>query len=151
LQKAQGTCEKARASLYCAHDVRKTRAQIIQALKANPNGLAVAQQFGVSSPVIYKIAKKAKIALGRGGKPTWPIEKIPEIIKALKANPNGLAVAQQFDGVPVSAVYRLAKKENIRLGQPKWLIEKIPEIIKALKAKHSYGLSVGKKREHKTG
>ena len=43
------------------------RAQIIDALKANPNASAVAREVGASHGSVKLIAKAAKIDLGRGG------------------------------------------------------------------------------------
>jgi transposase len=120
------------------------RTQVIEALKNNPHGLTVAKQFGVSYRVIYGIAKEAKIALGREEKAKWVVEKTPEIIAALKGNPNAAAVARQFDGVSAKAVARLAKNANIELVNARKMREKRrAQIIRALQANPN-GLAVAK-------
>jgi transposase-like protein len=99
------------------------RAQIIKALKANPNANAVAREIGdVSAPTVCKLAKKANIALGKGGPKKFSAEKRAQIIKALKANPNASAVAREIGGVGCWVVARLAKKANIELvaGKAAW-------------------------------
>jgi hypothetical protein len=92
------------------------RVQIITALKANPNGLAVAKQVGgISAPTVYALAKKANIALSLGGPKKFSAEKQAQIIKALKANPNASEVARQIGGISSRTVARFAKKANIEL------------------------------------
>ncbi len=99
------------------------RALIIEALKANPNGLAVVKQVGgISAPTVYALAKSANIALGRGGPKKFSAEKQAQIIKALKANSNASEVARQIGGISSRTVARLAKKANIELtaGKAAW-------------------------------
>jgi transposase-like protein len=93
------------------------RAQIIEALKANPNAKAVARAIGgVSSSSVHLIAKAAKIDLGRSGPKKVSAEKQALILEALKANPNASAIARQFGGMSYKTVTRLAEKANIKLG-----------------------------------
>jgi|HubBroStandDraft_6_1064221.scaffolds.fasta_scaffold594740_2 transposase-like protein len=93
------------------------RAQIIDALKANPNASAVARQYGVSHPTVRGMAKAAKIDLGRSGPKKVTPEKRARIIKALEVNPNASAVAREIGGISYAATARLAKKANIALAQ----------------------------------
>ena len=91
------------------------RAQIIAALKANPNASAVARQIGgVSIETVTHIAHQAKIALPRGGRWKLPAEEQARIIASLKKTPNARAVSKQH-GVSYAKVYKLAKRENIQL------------------------------------
>jgi hypothetical protein len=93
---------------------QKKRAEIVEALKANPNARAVARQVGgVSQKTVWNIAKQTGLELSGGH---FLREKRAEITGALKANPNTQAVARQVGGVSQSTVYRLAKKANIKLG-----------------------------------
>jgi hypothetical protein len=93
------------------------RAQIIKALRANPNATAVARQSGgVSLSAVMYIAKKEKIALRKGGPPKLSAEKQAQIIKALKAKPNASEVARQVGGISYQTVARLARKANIELA-----------------------------------
>jgi transposase-like protein len=94
------------------------RAQIIEALKTNPNGSAVARQYGVSSPTVRSLAKAAKIDLGKSGPKKVTPEKRARIIKALELNPNASAVAREIGGISYAAISRLARKVNIALAQP---------------------------------
>jgi hypothetical protein len=92
------------------------RAQIIEALKANPNGLAVVKQVGgINAPTVYALAKKANIALSLGGPKKFTAEKQAQIIEALKANPNASEVARRIGGISSRTVARFAKKANIEL------------------------------------
>jgi hypothetical protein len=91
------------------------RAQIIAALKANPNASAVARQIGgVTIETVTYIARQAKIALPRGGRWKLPAEAQARIIASLKETPNARAVSKQH-GVSYAKVYKLAKRENIQL------------------------------------
>ena len=93
------------------------RAQIIEALKANPNAKAVAREVGgVSSSSVHLIAKVAKIDLGRSGPKKVSAEKQALILEALKTNPNASAIAREFGGMSYKTVTRLAEKANIKLG-----------------------------------
>jgi len=94
------------------------RAQIIEALKTNPNASAVAREVGgVSASSVHYIAKAAKIDLGRSGPKKVSAEKRERILEALKLNPNASAIARQFGGMSYKTVTRLAEKANIKLGQ----------------------------------
>jgi hypothetical protein len=93
------------------------RAQIIAALKANPNLAAVARKSGVSTGTVGRIAKKAKIDVGKSGPKKVSAEKRAQIIAALKANPNATAVAREIGGISDKLVGRLAKKAKIALGR----------------------------------
>ena len=91
------------------------RAQIIAALKANPNASAVARQIGgVSIETVTHIAHQAKIALPRGGRWKLPAEEQAHIIASLKETPNARTVSRQH-GVSYGRVYKLARRENIQL------------------------------------
>jgi hypothetical protein len=93
------------------------RADIIKALKANPNATQVAKEIGGIHPAsVMGIAKKAKIALRRGGQTKVSAEKHAQIIAALKANPNASQVARQIGGISYKTVARIAKRANIRLA-----------------------------------
>jgi hypothetical protein len=95
---------------------KKQRAQIIAALKSNPNASAVTRQIsGATYHMVWQIAKKADIKLSVG-RPSVAAEKRPQIIAALAVNPNARAVAGQF-GVSVTAVWQIAKKAEIKLAQ----------------------------------
>jgi hypothetical protein len=94
------------------------RAQIIAALKANPNASVVARQVGgVSKITVWKIAKLEGIELtaGKAAKGVLPPEKHAKIIAALKANPNASVVARQVGGVSKTTVWKIAKWEGIEL------------------------------------
>jgi hypothetical protein len=95
------------------------RAQIIDALNANPNSTAVAKQIGgVSQATVWKIAKAAGIELTAGkaarGHPI-SAEKRAQIIEALKSNPNARQVARQIGGVSRVTVWKIAKAAGIEL------------------------------------
>jgi len=93
------------------------RAQIIEALKANPNAAAVARQVGdISRRAVSYIAKSAEIDLGRSGPKKISAEKGALILEALKLNPNASAIAREFGGMSYKTVTRLAEKANIKLG-----------------------------------
>jgi hypothetical protein len=94
------------------------RAQIIAALKANPNASQVARQMGdISVWLVFAIAKEAKIALRRGGKTKVSAEQHAQIIEALKADPNASAVARKIGGISSRTVARMAEKANIELTE----------------------------------
>jgi hypothetical protein len=98
-------------------------AEIIAALKANPNATQVARQIGdVSSQTVCKIAKRAGIELtagkaaSEGGlRPPLSLTKREKIIAALKVNPNAAEVARQIGGVSRVTVLRIAKSAGIEL------------------------------------
>jgi hypothetical protein len=94
-------------------------ANIIAALKGNPNASQVAQQIGgVSHMTVGKIAKAAGIALAAAGK-RFSAEKRAQIIGALKANPNAREVAKQIGGVSHVGVWKIAKAVGIELTRGK--------------------------------
>jgi hypothetical protein len=112
------------------------RAQIIAALKANPNASAVARQVGgVSDVTVWKIAKEAGIKLAGKGVVTSP-EKRAEIIAALKTKRNASAVTRQVGGASLSTVKKIAKQARIKLAGKgvRTTPEKRAKIIAALKA-----------------
>src|SRR5262252_8654070 len=84
-------------------------AQIIAALKDNPNAKQVARN-GVSHTKVGKIAKAAGIALAGAeyGK-RLSAKQRAQIIGALKTNPNAAAVAKQIGGVSHTTVGKIAK------------------------------------------
>src|SRR5215469_821293 len=97
------------------------RAQIITALKDNPNATQVARKIGgVSNTTVGKIAKAAGIALAGAeyGK-RLSAEKRAQITTALKANPNAAEVAGQIGGVTHVAVWKIAKAAGIELTRGK--------------------------------
>src|ERR1700676_2904587 len=92
------------------------RAQIIAALKANPNARAVAKQVGgVNHVTVWKIAKQTGIALAVENPGLSPQTRA-KIIAALGANPNASAVAKQVGGVSLRTVWRIAKQTGIALA-----------------------------------
>ena len=99
----------------------KQRAQIIAALKTNPNGAAAAKQIGgVSHTTVVKIAKAAGIALvGAEYGKQLSAEKRAQIIATLKTNPNAAAVAKQIGGVSHVVVWKIAKAAGIELTKGK--------------------------------
>jgi transposase-like protein len=118
------------------------RAKIIAALKANPNASAVARQTGgVSNHTVGKIARRAgiRLAAATGERRVVTPQKRAKIIAALKANPNGRAVARQVGGVSNFTVGKIAKKAGIDLAAAEAARrvvtpEKRAKIIAALKA-----------------
>ena len=90
------------------------RAQIIAALKNNPNAAAVARETGVSQPTVWKTAKRAGIELTGRTHSRIPSELHAQIIAALKNNPNAAEVAREI-GVGHSTVWRIAKDAGIEL------------------------------------
>ena len=96
-------------------------AQIIGALKANPNAKQVARKIGgVSHTKVGKIAKAAGITLapGESGK-QLSAEQRAQIIGALQANPNASEVARQIGGVSYAVVWKIAKAAGIDLTRGK--------------------------------
>jgi len=90
-------------------------AQIIAALKDNPNAKQVAGKIGgVSHTMVGKIAKAA----AESGKRLSADERA-QIIGALKANPNASEVAKQIVGVSHVAVWKIAKAAGIELTRGK--------------------------------
>ncbi len=120
----------------------KKRARIIAALKANPNGRAVARQFGdVSGNTICKIAREAGIDLAAANEARRFVssEKRAKIVAALKANPNASAVARQVGGVSVSTTRSIGTQAGIDFAAVKIARRALPaltraKIIAALKA-----------------
>ena len=97
------------------------QAQIIAALKDNPNATQIARKIGsVSHTKVGKIAKAAGITLpvAESGK-RLSAEQRAQIIDALKANPNTAAVAKQIGGVTQVGVWKIAKAAGIELTRGK--------------------------------
>jgi hypothetical protein len=95
------------------------RAQVIEALKLNPNGDAIARKVGGITPqTVRAIAKQTGIPLAaenlKKAKRLSP-EKRAQIIEALKANPNGNLVARQVGGISSRTVQKIAEQAGIRL------------------------------------
>jgi hypothetical protein len=88
------------------------RAEILAALRVNPNSGAVARAYGVSGAAVSKIAKQANIKLA--GKRQVSPEQRAEIIAALQVNPNASAVAA-VRGWSSSTVMVIAKEAEIPL------------------------------------
>ena len=114
-------------------------AQIIGALKANPNAKQVARKIGgVSHTKVGKIAKAAGIALAaaESGK-RLSAKQRAQIIAALKTIPNAAAVAKQIGGVSHTTVVKIAKAAGIALVGAEYgkqlSAEKRAQIIAALK------------------
>jgi nicotinate-nucleotide pyrophosphorylase len=103
------------------------RAKIVQALKINPNGAAVARRVGGITPqTVRAIAKQAGIPLAaenlKKAKRLSP-EKRAQIIEALRANPNGNLVARQVGGISSRTVQKIAEQTGIKLsttGERHW-------------------------------
>src|SRR6516162_8448785 len=100
------------------------RAQIIGALKANPNATEIAREVGcVNYRTVVRLAEGAGIELTAGkavrGHPRLSPEKHAQIIGALKANPNASEVAKQIVGVSHVAVWKIAKAAGIELTRGK--------------------------------
>jgi transposase len=96
-------------------------AQIIAALKDNPNATQVARKIGgVSHTKVGKIAKAAGITLAaaESGK-RLSSEQRAQIIGALKGNPNTSEVAKQVVGVSQVAIWKIAKAAGIELTRGK--------------------------------
>ena len=117
------------------------RAQIIAALKLNPNGAAVAKEIGgVSRGTVSAIARSAGIDLGVAGWKKFPPEARAKIAAALRLNPNASAVAKQFGGVSKGTVRNIAREAHIELAEEnrtktnRLSTRKRAQIIKALKA-----------------
>jgi hypothetical protein len=89
------------------------RAEVIAALKANPNASAVARDCRVSKGVVGSIAKQNNIDLA--GKRTLSPAQRTQIIAALKANPNASAVAREIGNVSPTTVGIVAKEMNMPL------------------------------------
>jgi hypothetical protein len=93
------------------------RAQIIEALKSNPNRLAVARQVGgVSHETVCVIARKLGIGLDQKGPKRFSSEARAEITAALRANPNATAVAKEIGEISPGTVSVIAKEANIPLA-----------------------------------
>jgi hypothetical protein len=88
------------------------RAQIIEALKANPNASAVARAFGVGNTAGRAISKQANIKLA--GKRKVSPEQRAQIIAALRVNPNAVAVAAAM-GWSDTTVTLIAREAEIPL------------------------------------
>jgi transposase-like protein len=111
------------------------RAQIIAALKENPNASAVGRQVGVSDVTVWKLAKQTGIKLAGKGVALSP-EKRAQIIAALKTKRNASAVTRQVGGVSLSTVKKIAKQARIKLAGKGVVTtpEKRAKIIAALNA-----------------
>jgi transposase len=98
-------------------DSATRRAEIIEALRANPNASQIAKQVGLSKFTTWRIAKAAGIELTAGKAVAgWlPAEKRAEIIEALRANPITTQVAKQVGGVSQVTVWKIARAEGIEL------------------------------------
>jgi len=93
------------------------RAQIIEALKSNPNRSAVATSVGgVSHETVCVIARKLGIGLDEKGSKRFSSEDRAKIAAALRANPNATAVAKEIGGISPGTVSAIAKEANIPLA-----------------------------------
>jgi len=120
---------------------QEKRAQIIAALKINPNGAAVAKEVGgVSRGTVSAIARRAGIDLGARGWKKFPAETRAKIAAALRKNPNASAVAKQIGGVSAGTVRNIGREAGIELAEEnlaktkRLSTRKRAQIIKALKA-----------------
>ena len=114
------------------------RAEVIAALKDNPNTYQVAEAVGgVSRATVYRLAKENNIAtIAKGKKPRVPDEKCAAIITAFRDNPNARQVADTVGGVSSVTVLRLAKRNGVAVtkrGRPPMPDKKRAEIIAALR------------------
>ena len=106
-------------------------AQIIDALKDNPNAKQVAPKIGgVSHTKVGKIAKAAGITLAaaESGK-RLSAKQRAQIIGALMANPNAAEVANQIGGVSHVVVWKIAKAAGIKLTRGKAASDHRPDEI----------------------
>lgn len=115
-------------------------AQIIAALKDNPNATQVARKIGgVSHTKVGKIAKAVGITLAtaESGK-RLSIDQRAQIIGVLKANPNAIQAARKIGGVSRTTVGKIAKAAGIALAAAesgkRLSAEQRAQIIGALKA-----------------
>jgi hypothetical protein len=92
---------------------RNTRSKIVAALKANPDTVRVAGEFGLKRVAVWHIGRAAGIRFSRG----ISTEKRAEIIAALKTNPNARQVARQIGGVSHATVCNIARAEDIPLSR----------------------------------
>jgi hypothetical protein len=121
---------------------KENHAQIIAALKDNPNAKQVAREVGGASyRTVVRLAKGAGIELTAGKAARGHDRPSPDrakIIAALKDNPNTLQVARQVGGVSHQTVGKIAKAAGIELaaaGDGKRLsAAKRAQIIVAIKA-----------------
>ena len=119
------------------------RAQIIAALKDNPNAAQIAREVGgVGYRTVVRLAEGAGVELTAGkavgGRPRFSAEKRALIIAALKDNPNATQIAQEIGGVSHTTVGKIAKAAGIALAAAEYgkrlSAEKRTQIVDALKA-----------------
>lgn len=114
-------------------------AEIVAALRVNPNASQVARQVGgVTHVTVWRYAKAAGIKLEAGKavqrRARKSAEKREQILAALKANPNARAVARQVGGISHSSVSKMARAKAIELRRYNRLPSaKVAEIVAALK------------------
>jgi hypothetical protein len=122
---------------------KEKRAQIIAALKDNPNATQITREVGGANyRTVVRLAKGAGIELtvgkaARGHDRPSP-EKRAQIIAALKNSPNAKQVAREIGGVSHTTVGKIAKTAGIALAAAecgkRLSAEKRAQIIGALKA-----------------
>ena len=130
---------------------KEKRAQIIAALKDNPNAAQIAREVGgVGYRTVVRLAEGAGIELtagkAAGGRPRFSAEKRSRfsaekralIIAALKDNPKATQIAQEIGSVSHTTVGKIAKAAGIALAAAEYgkrlSAEKRTQIVDALKA-----------------
>jgi hypothetical protein len=107
------------------------RAEIVAALRVNPNASQVARQVGgVSEQTVRTMGLAEGIDFGAAAKNKVDLltKKRPAIVAALRVNPNASEVARQIRGVSAVCspcelyvkVRKIAKAEGIRLEGQSW-------------------------------
>jgi transposase-like protein len=89
------------------------RADIIKALKTNPNASAVGKEYGVSKTAVSNIARQADIELA--GKKTLSAEQRAQVVAMLKADANASAIARELGNISPTTVGIIAKELNVPL------------------------------------
>jgi hypothetical protein len=109
----EGLREKTALCLIDSMIPETKRAEILAALRGNPDANAVARHYRVSDFTVRKMAKQANIKLAACKKKVSP-EQRAEIIAALQVNPNASAVAAARGWSPATVTV-IAKEAKIPL------------------------------------
>jgi DNA-binding transcriptional ArsR family regulator len=99
------------------------RAEIVAALRTNPNASQIARQVGgVSEQTVRTIGLAEGIDFGAAARKRAArlAKKGVAIVAALRVNPNGSQVARQIRGVSYITIKKIAKAEGIRLEGKSW-------------------------------
>ncbi len=98
------------------------RAEIVAALRLNPNAAAVAKQIGgVSRETVGAVAREARIVLAKANpakRKRLSPETRAQIVAALEALPNATQVARRIGGVSSRTIQKIAEKAGIKLQLP---------------------------------